>query len=66
MPGDNAGGGSDRGEDRCDYLEIEPEDEALVVFPSWLHHAVLPYFEEGEGRERVNIALNVNSLPRRS
>ena len=66
VPCDGAGGGSYRGEDKCDYYDLEPEDGALIVFPSWLHHAVLPYTFApkvgGEERERVSIAMNVNSL----
>jgi len=40
--------------------EIEPEAGRMVIFPSWLNHAVKPY---NGPRERISIAMNVMALP---
>lgn len=40
--------------------EIEPEPGRMVIFPSWLNHAVKPH---NGPRERISIAMNVMALP---
>ncbi len=43
--------------------EIAPEPGRMVIFPSWLNHAVKPH--KGP-RERISIAMNVMALPNRA
>jgi hypothetical protein len=46
---------------RCDYLEIAPESGMLLVFPSYLQHAVLPMCIKEEFRDstdRISLAFN--------
>lgn len=43
--------------------EVEPAPGRMVIFPSWLNHAVKP--NKGP-RERVSIAMNVMALPDRA
>lgn len=40
--------------------EIAPEPGKLVIFPSWLNHAVKPHSGE---RARISIAMNVTAFP---
>ena len=35
---------------------VQPKAGAMIVFPSWFQHAVLPYYGKGE---RISIAFNV-------
>ena len=42
--------------------EIAPKAGRMVIFPSWLNHAVKP--NKGE-RDRISIAMNVMALPAR-
>ncbi len=49
-------GGSGR---RHDFIDIEPENGKVVLFPSYLQHSALPY--RGD-RERVLIAFNSRLL----
>ena len=39
---------------------VEPQPGMMVVFPSWLHHQVHPFFGKGE---RISIAFNVDVRP---
>lgn len=43
--------------------EVEPEPGRMVIFPSWLSHAVKPH--KGP-RDRISIAMNVMALPVRA
>jgi hypothetical protein len=49
--------------DRAEYFDFQAEDGLLVVFPSWLHHAVLPFWDNGAGH-RISIAVNFNQKSR--
>lgn len=40
---------------------IKPEIGRLVMFPSWLHHSVLPFSGEGERR---SLSANINVYPK--
>lgn len=42
-------------------LPIEPETGKLVIFPSYLHHSVLP---NDSNEERIIISFNVNLTPK--
>jgi uncharacterized protein (TIGR02466 family) len=48
------------GEREKNTVEIAPEPGKLVMFPSWLMHAVKPH---SGPRERVSIAMNVMAIP---
>ena len=39
---------------------IKPEVGQLIMFPSWLHHSVLPFFGDGERR---SFSANINMYP---
>ena len=39
---------------------IKPEVGQFIMFPSWLHHSVLPFFGEGERR---SFSANINMYP---
>ena len=39
---------------------MKPEAGRIVMFPSWLMHAVQPY--QGGGR-RISVAINLSALP---
>lgn len=48
--------------EECRYFDVEPVAGLLVMFPSWLHHAVLPSRMVPEkDNVRVSIAFNVNA-----
>jgi hypothetical protein len=40
---------------------VKPEVGTLIIFPSWLRHAVMPFFGEGE-RRTFSANINVNIL----
>jgi hypothetical protein len=47
----------------CDYLEISPEEGTMIIFPSWLHHGVLPLsikdsYKGKLGGLRISLAFN--------
>ena len=44
----------------CHYVDIEPVPGDLIVFPSWLHHCVLPSKSQSSSEARISIAFNVN------
>jgi hypothetical protein len=51
----------------CDSIEVRPSRGLLLVFPSYLQHAVLPLFVKpvyrgSEAGERVSLAFNVQQL----
>jgi len=51
--------------ERAHYWDEDAENCTMMIFPSWLHHAVLPYFFEGDSgfvKERISVALNVSTL----
>lgn len=48
------------GEKQISQFRVRPEPGTLVIFPSWLMHAVRPH--RGP-RDRVSIAMNVLALP---
>lgn len=52
-----------KGERFPSLQEIAPEPGRLVIFPSWLHHAVKPH---NGPRDRISIAMNVMALPARA
>jgi hypothetical protein len=39
------------------YLEVRPEPGSLILFPSWLSHAVAPHFGSAE---RISVSFNVS------
>jgi hypothetical protein len=39
------------------YVEVRPEPGTLVLFPSWLSHAVAPHFGNAE---RISVSFNVS------
>jgi uncharacterized protein (TIGR02466 family) len=41
----------------CTFAPFTPQPGALVIFPGWLPHAVLP-LEDGEGGVRISISFN--------
>lgn len=50
---------------RCDCVQIRVEEGCVLVFPSWLHHAVLPLAVRPEHRHtpeglRISLAFNFN------
>jgi uncharacterized protein (TIGR02466 family) len=48
------------GEKQMSQFRVRPEPGKLVIFPSWLMHAVRPH--KGPG-ERISVAMNVLALP---
>ena len=47
----------------CDYITIAAEPGMMVLFPSWLHHAVCPLsvkeaFQGVDGGLRISMAFN--------
>lgn len=48
------------GEKQMSQFRVRPEPGKLVIFPSWLMHAVRPH--KGLG-ERISVAMNVLALP---
>jgi hypothetical protein len=49
----------------CDYIQVPAEEGTMIIFPSWLHHAVVPLSikEEYRGTEeglRISLAFNFN------
>lgn len=50
----------ENGEKQMSQFRVRPEPGKLVVFPSWLMHAVRPH--KGP-RERISVAMNVLALP---
>eukprot|EP01041_Mallomonas_annulata_P004022 gene4022-8011_t len=48
---------------RCEYVEIIPEAGEMIIFPSWLYHAVVPLSVERTSRAnedslRISLAFN--------
>lgn len=43
-----------------DEAKMRPATGRLVIFPSWLNHAVLPYNGNGE---RISVAVNLTAVP---
>ena len=39
----------------CDYVLLRPRAGTCLLFPGWLHHAVLPLYADGP---RVSVAFN--------
>ncbi|MEA1942042.1 MAG: TIGR02466 family protein [Pseudomonadota bacterium] len=50
----------ENGDKQMSQFRVRPEPGKLVVFPSWLMHAVRPH--KGP-RERISVAMNVLALP---
>jgi uncharacterized protein (TIGR02466 family) len=48
------------GEKQMSQFRVRPEPGKLVIFPSWLMHAVRPH--KGP-RERISVAMNVLAVP---
>lgn len=46
--------------DETGYLDIEPVAGNMIIFPSFLHHCVLPSSMTGGDVDRISIAFNVN------
>jgi hypothetical protein len=50
----------------CDYITIAAEPGMMVLFPSWLHHAVVPLSvkaDQGMGGLRISMAFNALQSP---
>jgi Rps23 Pro-64 3,4-dihydroxylase Tpa1-like proline 4-hydroxylase len=45
-------------EDIEEFVEIEPTNNSIVLFPSWLHHEVAPVHSEVPGLEGSRFTLN--------
>jgi hypothetical protein len=37
----------------CDYITLDPEEGTMIIFPSYLHHAVLPLFVSAKSSRTV-------------
>jgi uncharacterized protein (TIGR02466 family) len=48
------------GEQQLSQFRVRPEPGKLVLFPSWMMHAVRPH---NGPRERISIAMNILALP---
>lgn len=46
----------------CHYVDIDPKPGDLVIFPSWLHHCVLPSKIKLNSKPRISVAFNINFL----
>lgn len=47
----------------CDFIEIKPQEGTMIIFPSFLQHAVLPLYIQSQYRgseqgKRVSVAFN--------
>ena len=50
----------ENGEKQMSQFRVRPEPGKLVVFPSWLMHAVRPH---NGPRERISVAMNILAVP---
>ena len=48
------------GERQLSQHRIQPEPGKLVIFPSWMMHAVRPHYG---ARDRISVAMNILALP---
>ena len=51
----------------CHCIELCPEEGTIILFPSWLHHAVVPLAIQKEHRDtaagvRVSVAFNFSEI----
>lgn len=52
-------------ENICEYLDLSPKEGMMIIFPSWLHHCVLPSITESStDKPRISIAFNISPKPK--
>jgi hypothetical protein len=48
-----------------EYVDLDAVPGSMLIFPSWLHHCVLPtVMTESPSHPRISIAFNVNWMPK--